>query len=62
MELTLFCFPLTENISAAIQFDTASGTLTARRSGEMITLDFPLNETQPMVRLFIFKKSANLKW
>ena len=37
------------NKSEKICFNSMSGPLIARRNGEMITLDFPLNSAQKMV-------------
>ena len=41
------------NTSEEIHFNTLGGQLIAKRNGDMITLDFPLNPAERMVILFI---------
>ena len=45
MMLAVFC--ITDNSSDTITFRSKSGPLIARRNGDGITLDFPINPVQP---------------
>ena len=41
------------NTSDEISFDSMSGPLKAKRAGDMITLDFPLNPTEKSVSILL---------